>query len=160
MRDDIFAASHLLRGRTIITSKDYREILEPVSRNDILYMDPPYQGVSNTRDPRYYDGMDLDAFVRVLEDLLKRRVPFILSYDGRTGQKVYGKPLPHALGLHRIEVHAGRSAQSTLLGGDDITYESIYLSNELTDRLACNPDEAEKPGSSTSLCEEDHREAL
>jgi DNA adenine methylase len=144
MRDDIFAASHLLRGRTIITSKDYREVIDVVSKNDILYMDPPYQGVSYTRDPRYYNGMDFDAFIQILADLRERRIPFILSYDGRTGQKNYGKPLPHRLGLQRIEVHAGRSTQSTLLGGEDITYESIYLSGELTDRLACHPDEIER----------------
>jgi DNA adenine methylase len=141
MRDDIFAASHLFRGRTGITSTDYREVLEQVSTADVLYMDPPYQGVSNNRDPRYYNGMDFEAFVDSLKDLLDRRIPFILSYDGRTGQKTYGQPLPAGLCLHHIEVRVGRSAQSTLLGGDEIPYESIYLSNELADRLACHPEE-------------------
>jgi DNA adenine methylase len=141
MRDDIFAASHLLRGRTTITSVDYRAALEQVSIDDVLYMDPPYQGVSNNKDPRYYNGMDFDGFVCSLQDLLNHGIPFILSYDGRTGQKTYGQPLPPTLELHHIEVRVGRSAQSTLLGGDDITYESVYLSNELIDRLGCSPDE-------------------
>jgi DNA adenine methylase len=141
MRDDIFAASHLLRDRTTITSTDYREVLEQVSTGDVLYMDPPYQGVSNNKDPRYYNGMDFDVFVCSLQDLLNRRIPFILSYDGRTGQKTYGQPLPPTLEAHHIEVRVGRSAQSTLLGGDEITYESVYLSNELIDRLGCSPDE-------------------
>lgn len=64
-----------------------------------------------------------------------------MSYDGRRGQKTYGKELSAELGLYRIEVRAGRSAQSTLLGRDDITYESIYLSKILVERLGLSPDE-------------------
>ena len=56
---------------------------------------------------------------------------FAVSYDGRTGDKTYGAPLPDSLGLTHLEIEAGRSTQSTLLGRDDITYESLYLSPEL-----------------------------
>jgi DNA adenine methylase len=141
MRNDIFAASSLLRGRTIITSKDYREVLKSVSETHLLYMDPPYQGISNSRDPRYYTGIDFGEFLHQLEDLVERRIPFLLSYDGRKGQKIYGMELPVEMGLYRIEIEAGRSTQSTLLGRDDITYESIYLSKELLARLDLSPDE-------------------
>jgi len=141
MRNDIFTASNLLRGRTIITSEDYREVLKSVSRAHLVYMDPPYQGISNSRDPRYYTGIDFREFLHQLESLIERRIPFLLSYDGRKGQKVYGIELPAEMGLHRIEIEAGRSTQSTLLGGNDITYESIYLSKELLTRLGLSPDE-------------------
>ena len=141
MQNDIFAASSLLRGRTIITSKDYREVLKSVSGTDLVYMDPPYQGICDSRDPRYYAGIDFKEFLHGLENLVERRTPFLLSYDGRKGQKTYGMELPAEMGLHRIEIKAGRSSQSTLLGRNDITYESIYLSEELLARLGLSPDE-------------------
>ena len=58
MRSDVFTASNLLRGRMIITSEDYREILKSVSKTDLIYMDPPYQGICSSRDPRYYTDVD------------------------------------------------------------------------------------------------------
>ena len=141
MRNDIFAASSLLRGKAMITSNDYREVLKSISRNHLVYMDPPYQGVCNNRDPRYYSGINFEEFLLQLEVLLERGILFLLSYDGRKGQKIYGVELPSRMGLHKIEIEAGRSSQSTLLGGEDITYESIYLSSALLSRLGLSPEE-------------------
>mgnify|MGYP005845339047 CR=1 FL=1 len=135
MQDDIVAASILLRGTTTITSDDYRNVLRDVSRNDLIYMDPPYQGVSNGKDPRYFSGIDFETFVSELARLVEHRISFILSYDGRREENQYGKELPPELGLHRIEVKAGRSSQSTLLGRNEVTYESVYLSSALVERL-------------------------
>ena len=45
------------------------------------------------------------------------------------------------MGLHKIEIEAGRSSQSTLLGRNDITYESIYLSEQLLTRLNISAEE-------------------
>lgn len=150
MRDDIFATSHLLRGRTLITSKDYAEVLESVAPTDLVYMDPPYQGVCNGKDPRYYTGIDIERFIHQLEDLNARHIPFILSHDGRTGWKTYGTGLPPDIGAYRIEIRAGRSAQATLLGRNDITYESIYISEALLALLDLSPtdlpDRLESPG--------------
>ena len=141
MRDDIFSVSELLNWKTVITSKDYCEILSSVSSNCLIYMDPPYQGICNGRDPRYYKGIDLSEFICQLENLIKKQIPFLLSYDGRKGEKIYGIQFPVEMGLHRIEINAGRSSQSTLLGRSDITYESIYLSEELLIRLNLSTDE-------------------
>ena len=41
----------------------------------------------------------------------------------------------------RLEVDAGRSTQATLLGRDDVTYESVYLSNNLVEKLHIAPTE-------------------
>lgn len=139
MADDIFAVSNLLRGRAKITSKDYKDILETVAADDLVYMDPPYQGVCGNGDPRYYGGIDFDELMHALSQLNRHHGSFILSYDGRTGNKSFGKELPHALELHRIEIEAGRSTQSTLLGGDAVTYEAIYLSKALVERLGIHP---------------------
>ncbi len=98
-------------------------------------MDPPYQGVCATRDTRYIDSVRFEEFVETLADLNQRQIAYIVSYDGRTGTKKYGKPLPEFLELTQIEVDAGRSSQATLLGRADRTYESLYLSPSLISRI-------------------------
>lgn len=141
MAADIFAVSHLFRGRITITSQDYREVLTGATQDDLVYLDPPYQGVGSHGDPRYFGGVEFAEFVQALAGLNKRDTPFILSYDGRTGDKVYGQELPAELNLYRVEVNAGRSSQSTLLGRREITYESIYLSPALVERVEISPDD-------------------
>lgn len=141
MKDDIFAVSNLLRDKTTLTSVDYKEVLKDATANDLVYMDPPYQGVCATGAPRYFSGIDFDEFMQELENLNGKNVPFILSYDGRTGEKSYGKNLPDELGLYRLELEAGRSTQATLLGRDDVTFESVYLSNNLIQKLNISPTE-------------------
>lgn len=139
MSADIHAVSKLLIGRTITASLDYKQVLSLAKPNDLVYMDPPYQGVCMKGDSRYFSGIDFDEFMQELEKLNQRNVPFILSYDGRTGKKSYGKSLPEELGIYRLEVDAGRSTQATLLGRDDVTIESVYLSKNLVDQLGIEP---------------------
>ena len=135
MREAIFIASNLLKGRTIVTSKDYKEILDGVKKEDLVYMDPPYQGVCTGRDPRYYMGIDFDEFVEQLDKLNRKWIAFILSYDGRKEEKKYVNELPQELELFKVEICTGPSAQSTLLGKSEYTYESLYLSKELLNKL-------------------------
>ncbi len=135
MARDIFSVSNLLRNRTLLTSVDYKEILISAHSKDVVYMDPPYQGVCSNGDPRYLSGIAFEQFIAELEKLNKRSISFILSYDGRTGTKSYGNELSQHLRLHKIEIDAGRSSQSTLLGRADTTYESLYLSPALIERL-------------------------
>ena len=141
MKDDIFAVSKLLKSKTTLSSLDYKEVLKKATPKDLVYMDPPYQGVCATGDPRYFSGIDFDEFMQELEKLNERNIPFILSYDGRTGSKSYGQNLPDELGVCRLEIEAGRSTQSTLLGRKDVTFESVYLSNNLVGRLRLAPNE-------------------
>lgn len=134
MRKDIQATAALLKN-TLLTAQDYRATLAQATENDLVYMDPPYQGVCANRDPRYFQGIDIEGFIDALADLNRRGVPYLVSYDGRTGSKTFGKPLPESLHLRRIEVYAGRSSQATLLGQQADTFESLYLSPVLIDRL-------------------------
>ena len=103
--------------------------------NDLIYLDPPYQGVSGGRDPRYVKGVWYDEFVQGLETLNARDISYIVSYDGRTNDRLHGRPLPRDLRLRHIELEAGRSSQETLLGASAVTYESLYLSPALMGRL-------------------------
>ena len=138
MRQEISGVSKLLQNRTTFACSDYKEILNVVAPSDLIYMDPPYQGTSQSKDPRYYSGIDVDELIDFLAELNKRQALFLLSYDGRTGEKSYGTILPAHLKLQRFEICAGRSSQATLLGGQSKTYESLYLSLALVRRLRAN----------------------
>ena len=131
MQAHILAASALLRGRAEIGAVSYTEVFKHLEPGDFLYLDPPYQGVSGSRDPRYCQGTDLHEFLAELATLNTRQVPYALSFDGRCGAKVYGQELPPSLGLTRLEIVAGRSSQATLLGRTAVTTESLYLSPAL-----------------------------
>jgi DNA adenine methylase len=135
MRTNIFGVSALLKGRTTFTTQDYRNVLSAAKTSDVVYMDPPYQGVCDKRDSRYFSGIIYDDFVSALDELNARDISYIVSYDGRRGDKAFGKMLPASLALTLVELEAGRSSQSTLLGRDEITYESLYFSQALSDRL-------------------------
>ncbi len=131
------AISALLSGKTEFYSVDYKELLLKATPNDLVYMDPPYQGTSRqdfTRDNRYIAGVQFDEFVDVLHSLNKRNIRYIVSYDGQTGDRVIGKTLPEDLNLKHLLINAGVSAQSLLNGKKEITYESLYLSPGLVQR--------------------------
>lgn len=132
MRQRLEHASSLLQGRTKITAWDYKKVLDKCTENDLVYMDPPYQGVCGNRDQRYLPKIEYNEFCVELEKLNERNIHYVISYDGRTGNKEYGKPMPDSLKLTRIELRAGRSTQATLLGRSDVTYESLYLSPNLS----------------------------
>lgn len=131
MRKNIAGVSKLLNGRCIFTSLDYRDVLAKVVDSDFVYIDPPYQGVCGKRDARYYCGINFNDLVLALEDLNRRNIAFAVSYDGKMGNKTFGNDLPHFLGLQKIEIAVGRSSQATLLGKQEITVESLYLSSNL-----------------------------
>jgi DNA adenine methylase len=139
MRRHILGVSLLLRGKTEIAAKDYRDVLEGVTPEDLVYMDPPYQGVCRNRDPRYFEAVDISEFIKALDRLNRRGIRYLVSYDGRTGDKTYGETLPQELDLTLIELYAGRSSQATLLGRKDNTIESLYVSAALADELAHVP---------------------
>jgi DNA adenine methylase len=139
MRQNIMAVSALLRGRTIITSQDYRDVLASARDTDLVYMDPPYQGVCGDRDSRYHSSISADGFVCALDQLNSRGTKYVVSYDGRLGERSYGEPLPAYLGLTLLELEAGRSSQATLLGRDEQTIESLYLSANLAAELQIKP---------------------
>ncbi len=135
MRRQILGASQLLRGKTKTACQDYKEVVAQAMVDDLIYLDPPYQGVCGNRDPRYLKSVLFDEFVEVLETLNYRNISYLVSYDGRTGERTHGRRLPERLRLHLVELNAGRSSQSTLLGRDEVTVESLYLSPALAEKL-------------------------
>jgi len=135
LKPNVDAISCYLKGRTSFMSKDYREVLEECQHGDIVYMDPPYQGVSNVRDSRYLSGIDYNEFVEAIDRLNSRGIDFLISYDGKCGDKEYGEDLPTELGLQKELLKAGLSSQSMLLGKKEVTYEALYISRGLQQKV-------------------------
>lgn len=139
IESNAYSISNLLRGKIKFSCMDYKEVLAVARPGDFIYMDPPYQGTSsnNKRDNRYIQGVDFNEFVQELKKLNDRGIDYIVSYDGKTGDKMIGKTLPEWLELTHIYIDAGISAQGILNGKKEITYESLYISKN----LASNRDE-------------------
>jgi len=153
MRAQILGASFLLKGKTEFSTEDYRTAMARARAGDLIYLDPPYQGVCGERDPRYLKGVLFDEFVEAVEVLNAHDISYIISYDGRTGDKVHGRPLPRDLRLKPIELDAGRSSQETLLGRTAVTCESLYLSPALTERLRLSRNYPKHHGQQLALLE-------
>ena len=143
MRKQILGVSSLLGSKTFLSATDFRDVVFDATEKDLIYMDPPYQGTSSTRDHRYYDGLDFDELTDALETMNDKRISYIVSYDGQTGEKSHGRYLPAELSLVRLEIRTGRSSQATLLGTNRQTVESLYLSPALINRLGAQNPEVE-----------------
>lgn len=131
LRQNVTAISYYMKGITRFSALDYRDVLDQAQPGDLIYMDPPYQGVSNVRDSRYLSGIDFDSFVEAIDRLNRRGIDFLISYDGMCGDKQYGADLPAGLGLHKVLLNAGLSSQSILLGKKETTFEALYVSGGL-----------------------------
>lgn len=132
VRAALLATSELLQKKATIAHAPFEETIARARPDDLVYLDPPYEGTTTGKDARYASGLPKDHLIGALRDLRRRRVPFLLSYDGRLGEKRYGGELPVDLGLRRVELAAGRSSQATLLGRATETIESLYVSPDVT----------------------------
>ena len=135
MERHIHRTARLLAGRTHLKTGDFRDALSTAAPADLIYMDPPYQGVVAGRDRRYWGNLSYAEFVEALAALNESGLSYIVSYDGRNGLRSYGEALPASLRLRHLSLSAGRSSQATLLGRNQQTIESLYLSSALVARL-------------------------
>ena len=110
MRRCLVQTAHLLGPRTILTTGDYTSVLAACTPRDLVYLDPPYQGVCGPRDARYLPPFRHDEFCRALAGLNARGIRYIVSCDGRTGAKAFGEPAAPAAGSVCRTVHAGHAA--------------------------------------------------
>ena len=133
MRAAVHGVSTILRGRIEFRIGDWLETCLDARPDDFVYMDPPYLGTSIGRDKRYHQQLMPEELIAGLQELRQRSVPFALSYDGTTGGREYGPPLPNELGLTRLLLHAGVSSQSTLSGRNEETIESLYVTPGLAE---------------------------
>lgn len=136
MQRQILGVHALLAGKTALSAVDFRAVVAEAAKEDLIYLDPPYQGTSFVRDHRYWSGLSYAEFADALQAMNDRGLSYMASYDGKTGEKSHGKPLPRSLSLAHLHIRAGRSSQATLLGDQCETVESLYLSPALVERLS------------------------
>jgi DNA adenine methylase len=136
---NVYAIYALLKSKVIFSAVDYHQVFEIAKHGDLVYMDPPYQGVSNRRDNRYFVGVDFDDFSNSIEILNRKGVDYIISYDGECGGKEYGNDLPLSLKCTKFLLNAGLSTQATLLGKRNTTFEALYVSENLAGTLCYAP---------------------
>lgn len=72
MRDDILRVSHLLKNKVELYSVDYSTIMEIATEDDLLYLDPPYQGTGLNGGFNYAGNIDFDDFVVSIYSLNKK----------------------------------------------------------------------------------------
>jgi len=131
MANEIQKSSNILRGRTTFFRGDFADCIASATEKDLVYMDPPYQGTSEGNDKRYFSSLERCRLEETLDKLNRRNVPFLLSYDGMHGEKVYGSDLPAHLRATKLLIETGRSTQGTLSGRKVITKEGLYVSHQL-----------------------------
>ena len=129
--ENVYVISKLMKDKVSFSALDYQEVFEMAQPGDLVYMDPPYQGVTNKRDNRYLSGVEFNDFAEAIETLNNKGVDYLVSYDGECGGKEYGKELPEKLNCTKILLNAGISTQATLLGRRNTTYEALYISKNL-----------------------------
>ncbi len=139
MRTHALAIAELLRDRCDVRDGDFEATIADAAPGDLVYLDPPWLGTTVGRDKRYHAGLSQDRLIACLRGLLERGISFVLSYDGRTGARRFGAPLPADLGLQHLDFGAGPSRQATLSGRRETTYESLYLSPDLVAATGAQP---------------------
>lgn len=134
VRQRMMESSKVMAG-TVVKSDSYEEHLVSAGPLDVVYMDPPYQGVTDVADHRYMSGLRRADYEAALREANANGVSYIVSYDVVTSDNKYGEALSPHLDLLHLHVRAGTSSQATLSGRNEQTVESLYFSPALVERL-------------------------
>lgn len=120
----IFDWSVRIQGTEFIHG-DYRMVTNSADKNDLVYLDPPYFGTKG----RYFGTIDYNEFIEYLYDLKSRDVRYILSYDGKRGEKDYIKGIPKDLYERHLLLESGNSTFRKVIDKKvEKVIESLYIS--------------------------------
>lgn len=123
--------SFIYNGGTIeFLNKSYDEVICNANKGDLVYMDPPYE---NTGGMYFCNGFDTEKFWKILAEMNERKVKWILSYDGFTGEEDRTANVPNIYVRHEY-VDAGHSSFKKLKSkttkefkNKDIVKDSLYI---------------------------------
>ena len=124
LRQVIHQWSHIVQGVEFVAA-DYRQTLAPVRAGDLVFLDPPYGGTRGRYVPVEFN---LDEFYSELERLNRVGAKWVLTFDGKAGNRSYAAEIPSALYKVRSALPTGNSPFTKLMKtGIDAVVESVYL---------------------------------
>ena len=106
-------------------AQDYRSTLADACEGDFVFLDPPYGG---TKGRYTKDEFVLNDFYLELESLNRRGVKWMLTFDGKAGERSYDYAPPQELYKVKFSVDTGNSAFVKVENKRiDKIEESVYL---------------------------------
>ncbi|OQQ91855.1 DNA adenine methylase [Ligilactobacillus salivarius] len=115
-------SSHI--QRVIFIADDYRKTCESAKEGDLIYLDPPYFHTKG----RYYGTIDFEEFLSFLEDLNKRGIKYMLSFDGKRGDDDFTVEIPKELYKRHEFIPSGNSSFKKVMDKEQLqVLESLYL---------------------------------
>ena len=110
-------------GNIYFYNKSYEDILINVSNNDFIYFDPPYY---NTKGMYLFNNFNIDIFFKNLQELNKKSIKFILSYNGKRGSNDININIPDFY-IHHLYIKSGNSSFNKLKNKNIDVFDSLYL---------------------------------
>ena len=109
---------------TVFIAGDYTTTTTSAKTGDIVYLDPPYFHTKG----RYFGTIDYDKFLEYLEDLNRREIKYLLSFDGKRGDEDYTVDLPKELYKRHEFIASGNSTFKKVIDREtEKVLESLYL---------------------------------
>lgn len=109
---------------TEFIADDYTVTTSSAKAGDIVYLDPPYFHTKG----RYFGTIDFDRFLEYLEDLNRRGIKYLLSFDGKRGEEDYTVDLPKELFKRHKFIPSGNSTFKKVIDKETKkVLESLYL---------------------------------
>lgn len=103
---------------------DYRETTQSAKKGDIIYLDPPYEHTKG----RYFGTIDYKEFYEYLEELNRKEIKYVLSFDGKRGNKEYTTGIPKDLYVKKYMLQSGNSSFKKVMDKrNEQVYEALYL---------------------------------
>ena len=123
LKEIILDWSKHIQGSEFI-SNDYMVTTATAKEGDIVYLDPPYFHTKG----RYFGGIDFNRFLEYLEDLNRRNIKYLLSFDGKRGKEDYTVDLPKDLYKRHEFLQSGNSTFKKVIGKEtEKVFESLYM---------------------------------
>lgn len=109
--------------------QDYRETLNGTTKNDFVFLDPPYGG---TKGRYTKNEFNVEDFYGELEKLNSRGVKWMLTFDGSAGSREYNYDLPKEIYKNKFFVNTGNSPFTKLMKTSiDQINEAVYTNYKI-----------------------------
>ena len=94
-----------LKSSDILTlfTLDYMKLFSLIQKDDLVYLDPPYQGTGANGGFNYLENININEFLDFLHELNRKNIAYILSFDGIHSPMHLLSPVIDALDKAQLE---------------------------------------------------------